>query len=135
MNGAKKRIISANPQTEEGRIALAKMVTKLFDHWKLSTENQLVLLGLPERCRGSLELYRKGTPLADSPDLLGRVATLLSIHRSLRVLFPQNREIVYLWPTTANRAFGDLSLVDIARKDGFPGLLAVKRYLDSEIGR
>lgn len=124
-----------NPKTREGRAALAKMVTRLFDHWKLSTQEQMALLGLSEGSRMSLTRYRKGAPLADSRDLMDRVANLLSIHRSLRILFPHNRDIVYKWPTMPNRAFGGLSPTEIIRKEGFLGLLIVKRYLDFESGR
>jgi len=124
-----------NPRTREGRTALAKMVTKLFDHWGLSTQDQMALLGLSEGSRMSLSRYRRGEPLADSRDLLDRVAHLLSIHRSLRILFPRNRDLAYSWPWTPNRAFEGQSPVDIIRRDGFLGILTVRRYLDFERGQ
>ena len=129
------RTTDVNPKTREGRAALAKMITKLFDHWKVSTQEQMALLGLSEGSRMSLTRYRKGAPLADSRDLMDRAANLLSIHRSLRILFPQNRDIVYKWPTTPNRAFDGQTPVEFIRKEGFLGLLMVKRYLDFERGR
>lgn len=124
-----------DPRAREGRVSLAKMVTKLFDLWQLSTEDQVALLGLAEGSRMSLTRYRKGEPLADNRDLLDRVANLLAIHRSLRILFPQNRDLAYKWPTTPNRVFEGLSPVQIVRRDGFLGLLVVKRYLDVERGQ
>ncbi|NTU43753.1 MAG: DUF2384 domain-containing protein [Nitrospirales bacterium] len=122
-------------RSRESRISLAKMVMKLFDLWELSTQDQMGLLGLSEGSRMSLTRYRKGEPLSDNRDLLDRVSNLISIHRSLRILFPQNRDIVYKWPTTPNRAFDGLSPVELVRKEGFLGLLIVKRYLDFERGR
>jgi len=122
-------------RSREGRTALAKMVMTLFDLWNLSAQEQMAFLGLSEGSRMSLTRYRKGEPLADNRDLLDRVANLLSIHQSLRVLFPQNREFVYRWPTTPNRAFGGQSPAELIRKEGFLGLLIVKRYLDHERGR
>ena len=124
-----------NPRTRDGRVSLAKMIMKLFDLWGLSPKEQMGLLGLSEGSTMSLTRYRKGDPLADNRDILDRVANLLSIHRSLRILFPQNRELVYKWPTTPNRAFEGLSPVEIIRRDGFLGLLIVKRYLDFERGQ
>lgn len=126
---------TANPRTREGRIALAKMVSTLFDHWNLSTQDQMALLGLSEGSRMSLTRYRKGDPLADNRDLLDRVGNLLSIHRSLRILFPHNRDLVYKWPTTPNKAFEGQAPTELIRKEGFLGLLIVKRYLDFERGR
>ncbi len=122
-----------DPKTREGRAALAKMVTKLFDLWKLNTQEQMIFLALTEGSRMSLTRYRKGDPLADNRDLLDRVANLLSIHRSLRILFPQNRELAYKWMTTPNLAFDSRSPVELIRKEGFLGLLIVKRYLDFEM--
>lgn len=124
-----------SPKTREGRAALSKMITALFSHWSLSTQDQIAMLGLSEGSRMSLTRYRKGEPLADNRDLMDRVANLLSIHRSLRILFPKNRELVYLWPTTRNRNFEGKSPVELIREQGFLGLLIVKRYLDAERGK
>lgn len=129
-----KATTEVSRKSRESRVALAKMVTKLFDLWKLSTQDQMALLGLSEGSRMSLTRYRKGDPLADSRDLMDRVAALLSIHRSLRILFPRNRELAYKWPATQNRAFGGQSPVELIRKEGFLGLLIVKRRLDFERG-
>ncbi len=64
------------------RAELAKMVTALFAHWQLSTEDQLALLGLATSNRAALTRYRKGVPLAQSRDLLDRVGILPGIHKS-----------------------------------------------------
>ena len=83
----------------------------------------------------TLNRYTKGEPLADSRDLLDRVKNLFSIHRSLRILFPENREISHRWATLPNMDFGGKSPVQVMRAEGFLGLLMVKRYLDFERGR
>jgi hypothetical protein len=121
--------------SREGRAALAKMVMTLFGHWRLPVDDQLSILGLAETSRMTLNRYRKGEPLADNRDLLDRVKTLLSIHRSLRILFPENREIVYKWMTLPNMDFSGKSPVQVIREEGFLGLLMVRRYLDFEKGR
>lgn len=127
--------VEENPRSREGRIALAKMVIRLFDLWCLNTQEQMALLGLSEGARMTLARYRKGEPLADNRDLLDRVANLLSIHRSLRILFPKNHDLSYRWPTTPNRAFEGRTPVEVVRREGFLGLLIVRRYLDFERGR
>jgi hypothetical protein len=111
------------------------MVMTLFGHWRLPVDDQLSILGLAETSRMTLNRYRKGEPLADNRDLLDRVKTLLSIHRSLRILFPENREIVYKWMTLPNMDFSGKSPVQVIREEGFLGLLMVRRYLDFEKGR
>lgn len=124
---------AADLKTRETRERLARMVTRLFEHWQLSATEQAALLGLSADNRSTLARYRKGDPLADSRDLLDRVGHLLGIHKSLRILFPHDRDLAYRWMTTPNRRFGARP-VDIVVAHGFEGLLALRRYLDFERG-
>lgn len=121
--------------SREGRAALAKMVTRLFDLWALSGADQAALLGLSEASRSTLSRYRRGEPLADSRDLLDRAGHLLSIHKSLRMLFPENRELAYRWISAPNRRFEGQSPLALMREHGFLGVLMVRRFLEFERGR
>jgi hypothetical protein len=116
--------------TSPDRGALAKMVMNLLDHWKLSTEDQAALLGIAASNRAALTRYRKGEAIGTSRDQYERVGHLLGIHTNLRLLFPQNRELVYRWMTTRNKAFDNLSPVEVVKEWGFAGLLMVRSYLD-----
>lgn len=118
----------------EDRGALARMVMVLLDHWKLSTEDQAALLGLATSNRAALTRYRKGEPIGTSRDQYERVGHLLGIHKSLRLLFPQNRELVYRWMSTRNKAFDNLAPVEVVSQWGFAGLLMVRAYLDRARG-
>jgi len=120
-------------KTREARERLARMVTQLFEHWRLSATEQAALLGLSADNRSTLARYRKGDPLADSRDLLDRVGHLLGIHKSLRILFPHDRDLAYRWMTMPNRRFGARP-VDVVVERGFEGLLSLRRYLDYERG-
>lgn len=120
---------------EPDRGVLAKMVIQLFGHWKLSTEEQLALLGLGSASRSALTRYRKGEPLAQNRDLLERVANLLAIHKNLRLLFPHNRDLAYAWMSTRNKAFGGCTPAEVVSEIGFAGLLMVRSYLDRVRGR
>jgi hypothetical protein len=111
------------------------MVITLFGHWQIGVQDQMALLGLSEGSRTTLMRYRRGEPLADQRDLLDRVANLLAIHRSLRILFPENRDLVYRWVTMPNKVFEGKTPVQFIREKGFLGLLTVRRYLDFERGR
>jgi Protein of unknown function (DUF2384) len=94
------------------------MVMALLDHWRLSTEDQAALLGLA----------------ASSRDQLERVGHLLGIHKNLRLLFPQNRDLAYRWMSTRNKAFDNLAPVEVVAKWGFAGLLRVRAYLERARG-
>ena len=121
------------PSGREARGRLAVMVARLFDHWNLSAVEQAELLGLSAGSRSTLVRYRGGEPLADSRDLLDRVGHLLGIHKSLRILFPRDRDLAYRWMTQHNRRFGARP-VDVVVEHGFEGLLAIRRYLDFQRG-
>lgn len=124
------------PQTTatQDRGALAKMVMALLDHWKLTTEDQAALLGLASNNRTALTRYRKGEPIGTSRDQYERVGHLLGIHKNLRLLFPQNRDLAYRWISTRNQAFDNLTPVEVIKEWGFAGLLMVRSYLDRARG-
>jgi uncharacterized protein (DUF2384 family) len=127
-------VLEQQPSVSQDRGALAKMVMTLLDHWKLSTEDQAALLGLVASNRAALTRYRKGEPIGTSRDQFERVGHLLGIHKNLRLLFPQNRELAYRWMTTRNKAFENLSPVEVVKEWGFAGLLMVRAYLDRTRG-
>lgn len=118
---------------DRGRIAV--MVMKLFEHWQLTTAAQLSLLGLSPSNRATLGRYRKGEPLANDRDKLERAGILLGIHKSLRLLFPEHRELAYGWMTRPNQAFEGATPVEVINEQGMMGLYAVRAYLDRQRGR
>jgi len=122
-------------RARDSRERLARMVMALLDHWKLAPNDQALLLGLSAQSRSSIARYRRGEPLADSADLLARAGHLLGIHKALRILFPHDRDLAYRWVTTPNRRFADATPLDVMKRHGYEGMLAVRRYLDFERGR
>lgn len=121
--------------SRESRSSLARVVTRLFEHWNLAGVDQAGLLGLSSQSRSAIAGYRRGEPLADSVDLLARAGHLLGIHKALRIIFPHDRDLAYRWVTTPNRRFGGSTPLAVMLTYGFEGILAVRRYLDFERGR
>lgn len=121
-------------RSRASRERLAKMVVALLDHWKLPLNDQAALLGLSAQSRSTIARYRRGEPFGDSADLLARAGHLLGIHKALRIMFPHDRDLAYRWVSAPNRRFGSRAPLAIM-KQGFEGLLAVRRYLDFERGR
>jgi hypothetical protein len=117
------------------RERLGRIVVSLLDHWGLGPADQATLLGLSAQSRSTVARYRKGEPLADSADLLARVGHLLGIHKALRIMFPHDRDLAYRWVGAPNRRFGDVAPLEVMKKHGYEGILAVRRYLDFERGR
>jgi hypothetical protein len=130
---------AAAPQTDlhsrASRERLARMVVQLLERWRLSAVDQATLLGLSANSRSTVARYRRGEPLADSPDLLARAGHLLGIHKALRIIFPHELDLAYRWVSAPNRRFGGEAPLAIMRRHGYEGILAVRRYLDFERGR
>lgn len=115
----------------EARKKLAIMLMKLFVHWKLDQSAQLNLLGMSENSRSALDKYRKGeSPLPKSRDMLDRAGYLLAIHKALRILYPKNKDICYSWVNLRNKAFDNLTPLDVIQSQGVLGAARVARYLD-----
>lgn len=131
--------VAPSPRTDlhsrDSRARLARMIVKLFALWGLGPSDQAALLGLSSDSRSTIARYRRGEPLADSADLLGRVGHLLGIHKALRIVFPHDRDLAYRWVTTPNRRFEGRTPLALMSAHGYEGILAVRRYLDFERGR
>ena len=123
------------PSTHEDLGTLARMVMTLLDHWQLSSDDQALLLGLAPGNRAALARYRKGERIGTTRDQYERVGHLLGIHKNLRLLFPQHREVAYGWMRMRNRAFGGMTPVEAIREHGFAGLLMVRAYLERARGQ
>ncbi|MBT8340550.1 MAG: DUF2384 domain-containing protein [Desulfatitalea sp.] len=117
-------------ENEENRRSLTQMVIRLFDHWKLSTADQLELLGLSNNSRRMLTQYRKGKALPGNRDLLDRLGWLLVIHQNLRTLYPVNSEICYHWVHERNRYLDNFTPLEIMKKQGFIGIYRVAQLLE-----
>ena len=124
-----------DPRSRDSRERLARLLVELFAHWQLSAADRAALLGLSAQSRSTVSRYRRGEPLADSADLLARAGHLLGIHKALRILFPQDRDLAYRWVSTPNRRFGGATPLEMMKRYGYEGILAVRRYLDFERGR
>lgn len=118
-----------NIYSRECRIALTEMVMRLFDLWQIPFTDQAALLN---RSLGSIRRYRSGGCISDDEEMYDRLATLLRIHKNLRILYPYNQDLVYSWVSYQNQAFGGVKPIDIM-KEGFDGLKRVRGYLDYQL--
>ena len=90
------------------------------------------MLGIASSNRAALLNYRRGKPIGTSRDQYERVGHLLGIHKNLRLLFAQNRDLAYRWMSTRNKAFDNLTPVEVVKERGFAGLLRVRAYLEAD---
>jgi len=103
------------PATDLNRSkALLKLVSNLFGEWEMTEAERHDLLGPDD-------------------ELEDRVGWLLSIHKALRLLYPENPEICYSWVKRRNQVFDNQAPLQIMLQSGIPGMKAVAFHLDSWI--
>ncbi len=116
------------------RDAICRMLTQLFTLWKLTGDECIALLDLPpDDVQTGLTEPCHIHPMALTSGSLERAGHLLGIHKSLRRLFPQNRDLAYAWMKTSNRAFEDCTPIVLIGKKGLAGLRTVRAYLDAAL--
>lgn len=115
--------------SKEARLALTKMVMKLFTLWQLTTADQAILLN---RSLSSVRRYQKGGCFADGNEIFDRVGYLLRIHKYLRMLYPHNPVIIYRWVSADNKAFAGKPALEVM-KQGFAGLKTVSIHLNQRL--
>ncbi len=116
------------------RKALTKGFFELTKLWDLTRQQQALLLGwnYTEK-RTTLDSMRTGKTFIDrDQDKIERMIDLINIHKSLRILFPYDRDNVYEWVKIKRGRFGDHSALDVMLSEGRLGILAIRNYLDYE---
>lgn len=101
----------------------------IADRWRLSTDEQISLLGSPGRST-FFKWKKEGGSL--TTDTRERLSHILGIWKSLRILFTQD-ERGEQWVRETNRYFDGASALDVML-EGMSGIIRVRRYLDAQRG-
>ena len=128
------RLASGDPDgwvTDEEARAMLRAVLVLFDHWSLSREARLVLLGRPSE--RTFQRWRAGEVGMLSVDTVHRLGDLLGIHKALRYMFADVTH-AYGWIRRPNTAFGGASALEVMLQGAPSHLSRVRAYLDAERG-
>jgi hypothetical protein len=102
----------------------------MAERWKLSTDDQILLLGSPGR--STIFKWKKegGTLPADTRE---RLSHLLSIWKALRILFTEDSRGEE-WIRAPNRYFDGASALDVMLEGSVASIYRVRRYLDAQRG-
>ncbi len=84
--------------------------------------------------RVTLSSYLSGKSIGDKRDQYERAGHLVGIHKNFRLLFPQNQGYAHRWSTARNKAFENLTQVEVVKKWGFAGPQVVRAHLDRARG-
>ena len=114
--------------TEEDRKVLAKRIVGVFRSWKLSTNEQSMILGLPANDRSTINRYANGHPVAQNHDLLWRIGNILAIFRLLRSSEIDRPDRADKWITTPNPCLSGARPVDLMKNPD--GVDAIRGWLE-----
>lgn len=118
----------------KSREVLTRAFFELTAHWGLSRSQEAKLLGWDyDERRTAIDAMRKGkSVIGKDEDKLERMIDLVNIHKSLRILFPYDRDAVYQWVKVKRERFGGYSALDVMLEAGKQGIAAIRRYLEYE---
>src|SRR5205809_4227332 len=128
--------MSAILQSEKERANLSKIGLKAFfritDLWKLSVEDQQILLGIP---RSTLFHWKKHGNDHLSQDTLERISYILGIYKALQILLPDPAS-ADTWVKKPNKAplFAGKPALERMRQGRIADLYVVRHYLDAQRG-
>jgi uncharacterized protein (DUF2384 family) len=112
--------------------AAIEAVLKIAEKWSLKNEDAMALLGGISSGRYyELKKNRKGNL---GQDELTRVSLLIGIFKALNILFNENLANQWVSRPNSNPMFHDDPPLEVLIEGGIPGMLSVRRLLDSRRG-
>jgi uncharacterized protein (DUF2384 family) len=112
--------------------AAIEAVLKIAEKWNLKNEDTMALLGGISSGRYyELKKNRKGNL---GQDELTRVSLLIGIFKALNILFNENLANQWVSRPNSNPMFHDDPPLEVLVEGGIPGMLSVRRLLDSRRG-
>lgn len=105
---------------------------RIAEHWDLKNEDAMALLGGVSSGRYyELKRSRKGVLTQDE---LTRVSFLTGIFKALNILFSRKLAGQWVLRPNSNPMFGNAPPLGLLIQGGVPGMLGVRRLLDSRRG-
>jgi hypothetical protein len=106
---------------------------RVAEHWRLSVDEQITLLGSP--ARSTYYRWRKEGAESLPRDVLERLSYVLGIWKALQILLPDEVS-ADAWIRKPNEAspFGGRSALDRLLSGNVADLYEVRRYLDAQRG-
>lgn len=120
---------AATDTPQAGKVALT-FFFGLMEKWGCSAAEQKVLLGSVGNT--TYHMYQSLPEVRLSHDLMERISHLMSIHKSLRIIFSNQVDNTYQWISKPNQAalFNGQSALHLMLSGRMTALSDVQRYLD-----
>lgn len=128
MNSVARDASSGARETQD-RIALQAFI-RISEHWGLTADQQVILLGSP--ARSTYFKWKKEGGILPS-DTLERISHIFSIYKCLNIMFPDPAR-ADAWIRRPNKYWNSQSALDRMLQGTMADLIDVRRYLDAQRG-
>ncbi|HHC73658.1 MAG TPA: DUF2384 domain-containing protein [Thiothrix sp.] len=122
--------------SQEQMLLLTESMINYLDEWKLSPEQIINILGLPESTKSRhLQQYRNmSKALPQTDNTMKRIEHIRGIADALRTTFPFSNQMRYLWLRKPHRRFSRQRPLEVILNDGLDGLVRVRMEVDCSYG-
>lgn len=122
--------------TSERMKGITQSIIAYLDEWKLTPEQMIEVLGLPEKTRTRhIQMYRGGDKvLPQTEEVMTRIDHISGIADALRTTFPFSQQMRYLWLRKPHRRFRQKRPLEVIFDQGVHGLMRVRVEVDCTYG-
>ena len=112
-------------------IKVTQAVMHTLDDWKLSGDNILTLMALPNKIKvRHLSQFRNSRAFPDTPQVNERLRHILGIIDALATSYPTNPRMSLFWMTRNSKKFKNRSPLQVIVEDDLDGLISIRKHLD-----
>src|SRR5262245_44435563 len=120
------------PLAKNKNAVALKAFFKITEKWGLTSEEEIILLGIP---KSTYYVWKEKKNGSLSKDTLERISYILGIYKALRILLPaENAANQWIKKNNDAPLFGGKSALDKLLKGHVIDLADVRRYLDAQRG-
>jgi len=103
----------------------------IMDNWKLSGEQILSVLALPNNIKiRHLGQFRKSRSFPETPEVTERIRHVFGIANALRTSYPTNPQMGNFWLNQRSSRFQNKAPIQVIIEEDLEGLLRIRKHLD-----
>ncbi len=122
--------------SKEDMINITQAVIAYLDEWKLTPDQMIELIGLPEKTKSRhIQQYRnRDKAFPQTEEVMTRIDHISGIADALRTTFPFSQQMRYLWLRKPHRRFRKKRPIEVIFNEGIHGLMRVRVEVDCTYG-
>lgn len=123
-------------RSNEDMVQITKAVIAYLDEWRLSPEQMIEVLGLPEGTKPRhIQQYRNhDKAFPQTEEVMTRIEHISGIADALRTTFPFSQQMRHMWLFKPHRRFRKKRPIEVIFNEGIHGLMRVRVEVDCTYG-